>query len=643
MLFSHSLIYLLPFVSFTSASPTRNARTTLSRRNTTEPGIYYGVTSAEHEEHSKTLKKGGYRIQSLSVFGAPPEVRYAAIWTKTEGAAFETIADANEDAFNAWHESWKSKGYVSTHVSATGPDGRAVFAGAMEQANITEVHACGMNTPYAFQNVTMGMDIAVKGFSIYGEPSDRRYCIIGHENTGHRKQITYYPPDAQVYDFQTKYKAVTSARFWRPAFFDISNDLVVSALYEDTSIGKWEAKFNVTASGLDAEIQAQKSKGLSLIQLQGGDDGKNTIYTAIFAEEFKFLPMEWNANGEIAAFTDNEAATTDLDATMRNWMAKNGIRQAQVAISRNGTLRGERAFTLAERDFPVVHPTDKMLLGSVSKMFTHAAVQCLIDDKLINLTTKVFPLLGYNNPKDARTSDITVDHLIQHTAGYNRDRSGDIAYKFREVAIFNNRSEPSTLRDMIEYQVNQLLDFTPGESYSYSNFGTMMLSYIVANLTGAPYLDFLKERVLKDDFEVEPFTSPLEDHINDPIVQESRFVNLSPFFPQESVLIPNVAGGDGTIKEETFGVAALRASAATVSRFVGNHGKRFFLQLSREKLMTNMLQLSGPSVAAKLTRAVTAVYLEPVPMSCLREETDNTIRPLFSTRGITLMRTSGMI
>lgn len=574
MLFSRSFVYLLPFVSFTSASPTHDVRNILSRRNGTDSGIYYGVTSAEHEEHSKTLKKEGYRIQSLSVYGAPPEVRYAAVWIKTKGAVFETIADANEETFNAWYKSWKSKGYASTLVSATGPDGHAIFAGAMEQSDITEMQACGLKAPYEFYNVTMDIDkeFAFKSISVYGEPSNRRYCMLGHENIGYRKQSTFYPGDAVVYDFQNKYDAQTSARFWRPSYLDVSNDHVISALFEDTSIGKWEAKFDVTESELNAEIQTQKSKGLSPIQLQGGSDGKSTVYTAIFAEKSEPLPKEWNANGKFTGFTDNDNVTSDIDSVMRNWMTSNGIRQAQIAIAHEGKLLGERAFTLAESDRSVVKPTDKMLLGSVSKMFTHAATQRLIDDGLLNLTTQVFPLLGYT-PKDPRANDITVNHLVEHTAGYDRGKSGDICFKFCDVAISKNSSEPQTLRDMIEYMVDQPLDFTPGDDYVYSNFGTMVLSYLVTNLTGIPYMDFLKERVFEDGVEAEQYTAALKDHVNDPIVQESRYVDASPYFPQERVMIPHVAGGDNNIKDETVGVVGLKASAATIARFIGKNGE----------------------------------------------------------------------
>ncbi|KAL1596326.1 hypothetical protein SLS60_008971 [Paraconiothyrium brasiliense] len=572
MLFSRSFLHLLPLISLASSLPSEE-RNDLSRRNNgTNSGTYYGVTSAEHEERSKSLKAGGYRVRSLSVFGVPPDVKYAAIWFKAEGPEFETIASADAVTFNSWYESWKNKGYVSTHVSATGPVESAVFAGVMEQADISERLKCGMDTPYAYANATMDLNILVKGVSVYGSPTNRRYCIVGHENIGNRKQSTYYQTDTVVFDYQKTYNAETQKRFWRPTYLDVTNDHLVSSLFEDTSVGMWESKVGLTESQLKAEVETQAKKGLSLVQLQGGGDGDDVVYTAIFAEHSTPLSQNWNANGKVIGFENNDAVTSALDSTMRNWMEWNGIRQAQVAIAREGTLLGERAFTLAESDRAIVQPTDKMLLGSVSKMFTHAATQRLIDDGLLNLTTTVYPLLGYK-PSDERANNITVEHLVHHTAGYDRAVSGDIGFMFREVARSKNSSSPQTLRDMIEYMVDRPLDFTPGDGgYAYSNFGTMLLSYVVTNLTGTPYVQFLKERVLTSGLEAELFATVADKHVNDPIVQETRYTNFSPLFPQEEVLVPNTAGGDGDIKEEAVGSFGLRASASTIARFIGKNG-----------------------------------------------------------------------
>jgi CubicO group peptidase (beta-lactamase class C family) len=55
----------------------------------------------------------------------------------------------------------------------------------------------------------------------------------------------------------------------------------------------------------------------------------------------------------------------------------------------------------------------------------------------------------------------------------------------------------ATVRDVIEYMLTQPLQFTPGEKKVYSNYGLMLLGYLVSNVTGMPYMDFLEKNILQ--------------------------------------------------------------------------------------------------------------------------------------------------
>lgn len=43
---------------------------------------------------------------------------------------------------------------------------------------------CSMTSPFAHDNTTNGIDLFIKGLSIYGAPSGHRSCILGHEIPG---------------------------------------------------------------------------------------------------------------------------------------------------------------------------------------------------------------------------------------------------------------------------------------------------------------------------------------------------------------------------------------------------------------------------------------------------------------------------
>lgn len=251
-------------------------------------------------------------------------------------------------------------------------------------------------------------------------------------------------------------------------------------------------------------------------------------------------------------------------------MRRNSVRQAQVAASINGTVVASRAYTWAENDRAIVEPSDKFLLASVSKAFTSAAIDHVISTGLLNLTTPVYALLGYNDPADRRSLDITVQQLLDHTAGFDRSISGDIGFFFTAFAQSLNQSTPVTLPQLVDYVATQPLDFTPGERTAYSNYGTMLLSYVITNLTGESYISYLEKYVL-DGADVEVWETAAEAHKSDPIVPETKFTGISALQPLSRNHVSNAHGGDGSIKEEVVGSFGLQASAATISQFFGSH------------------------------------------------------------------------
>ncbi|KAH7133086.1 beta-lactamase/transpeptidase-like protein [Dactylonectria estremocensis] len=533
---------------------------------------YYNVKGSDHAKRAKSLSADGYQIVSLSTYGSPPHVKYAAVWSQREGNPFEIIHGANKTAYDSWLESWKAKGYVSTQVSATGPGGKAVFAGVVEKTTAVAnwIQVCDLTNPWGFENSTDGIDMAIKGFRMYGTPSDRRYCVLGHENVGNQQSTIFYTTSFYTADYSALFQSETQKRFWRPSKLWVSEDHIITPQFVDTDVGRWAAVDDLTAAELAKEIKKQKQNGLVPVELQGGGDGKDARFAAIFVEHHVPSPRKWTAKGSVKGFKDNTAARTRMDGIMKTWMQKTGVRQAQVAVAQNGSIVAERSYTWAESNRAVVKPDDIFLLASLSKMFVHAAIYNLIEAGSLNYSTQVYPLLGYT-PVDARADNITIRHLLEHTGGYDRDQSGDPTLRFRDIAIEqSNGTRAADVRDLIEYMVARPLDFTPGEGYGYSNYGSTLLGYIASNVTNTPYLEFLKKKIL-NGLNVQLYRTAAETHAKDRIVQESKYTGLDPVHPLSSEQVPGPHGGDGAIKEATLGAFSLAASASTIAKFIGSH------------------------------------------------------------------------
>ncbi|KAF6829153.1 beta-lactamase, partial [Colletotrichum musicola] len=570
-MYPHSFLGLLTsclsLCSISLAVPTERR---LANDSSAAVQTYFNLDGAAHGDKVKTLTADGYRVVSLSAYGTAPNANYAAVWAKRDGNPFEVIYDADEATYNSWLDLWKTRGYVSTHVSATGPAGSAVFAGVMEKANITSwFQDCGITSPYSFDNATGGANTIVKDFRMYGTPADRRYCILAHENVGNQLSTIFYTTNYSI-NYAEIYSAELAKRFWRPSRLFLSDDHVITPQFVDTEVGKWEAFDGLTADELSTQIEAHKAKGMHPIDLHGGASGNDVRFTVIFAANDVPEPRKWAAMGTVTGFKDNDAASSAFDSTMQAWMRKNGVRQAQVAVALNGSTIAERSYTWAEANRAVVQPDDVFLLASVSKIFVHAAVAHLVDAGKLNYSTLVYPLLGYK-PTDPRANDITIEHLLRHSAGYDRSISGDTAFMFREVAFaMSNGTRAATLRDLIEYQLGKTLDYDPGQSYAYSNYGTMLAGYVVSNVTGTPYLDFLRENII-GDLDVRVYETDGSKHVDDRIVQESKWTGWDPVVPDANRLVPGPYGGDGAVKEECMAGFSLAASASTIAKFIGSH------------------------------------------------------------------------
>jgi len=187
-------------------------------------------------------------------------------------------------------------------------------------------------------------------------------------------------------------------------------------------------------------------------------------------------------------------------ALMRKWDVPGGA----LAVARHGKLVLVRGYGFAnkERRAPV-ETTSLFRLASLSKTVTAVSMLQLVQEGRLKLDDKVVPILGDQGPRpdritDARVHDITVRHLLQHSGGFNRARSGDVMFLPGAAEAAKRQRGPlppdcpTILRDTLERR----LDFAPGERFAYSNVGYCILGRIVERVTGATYEAHVRARVL---------------------------------------------------------------------------------------------------------------------------------------------------
>lgn len=171
-----------------------------------------------------------------------------------------------------------------------------------------------------------------------------------------------------------------------------------------------------------------------------------------------------------------------IDSLVRAEMATQRIPGVAVAVVLRDSVRVAAGWGYAnvEHQVPVTERTI-FQSGSVGKQFTAAAVLALVDDGRLRLDD---PLLRWVPDAGRQWRGVTVRHLLSHTSGIPT---------YSEELIDYRRDYSET--DLVRLVRTLRPEFAPGERFSYSNTGYILLGIIVRAVSGEFYGDFLRARV----------------------------------------------------------------------------------------------------------------------------------------------------
>jgi CubicO group peptidase (beta-lactamase class C family) len=131
-----------------------------------------------------------------------------------------------------------------------------------------------------------------------------------------------------------------------------------------------------------------------------------------------------------------------------------------------------------------ISPDMVFRLGSLTKQMTTAGIMMLAEEGLLQVDD---PITQYFPDYPTHGYTITLRHLMTHTSGI---------IDFLAIEEFSDiEKEDITAIDVIDFFKNAPMNFAPGEAYSYTNSGYVMLGAIIEQLSGQSYEDFVQERI----------------------------------------------------------------------------------------------------------------------------------------------------
>ncbi len=199
----------------------------------------------------------------------------------------------------------------------------------------------------------------------------------------------------------------------------------------------------------------------------------------------------------------DEPALATFDRVMLKFMNDHQVPGAALAIARHGKIIYARGFGYSDvAKHEPVNPDALFRIASISKPFTAAAILQLVERGQLKLSDRPFETLGFkphldgNSQVDPRLYTITIQQLLHHTAGFDRETSFDPMFRPIDIAKALGTKSPAEQAAMIEYMMGRPLDFNPGAKEVYSNFGYCVLGRVIEQHTDMRYIAYVQKEVL---------------------------------------------------------------------------------------------------------------------------------------------------
>ncbi|MBY9001600.1 MAG: beta-lactamase family protein [Candidatus Heimdallarchaeota archaeon] len=245
--------------------------------------------------------------------------------------------------------------------------------------------------------------------------------------------------------------------------------------------------------------------------------------------------------------TDISQIQSFFDQTIANYRTLHNIPGITLSVVNSTNilhLNGYGYANIAENTF--VNPNTTMFrAASVSKLFTWTAVMQLYEQGLLDLEEDVNTYLSEFKIPQKYDEPITMLHLMSHSAGFDQP-----SY-YRNIALSLDDLLP--LEEFLKKYMPSLVR-APGEFTTYSNYGAALAGYIVSEISGLPFEDYIEKNIFEPlGMNFSTFRQPIPDDIIDEIVTGYLMTEEGVLEPQEFV---NVAlAPAGTISISAYDAA----------------------------------------------------------------------------------------
>jgi CubicO group peptidase (beta-lactamase class C family) len=170
-----------------------------------------------------------------------------------------------------------------------------------------------------------------------------------------------------------------------------------------------------------------------------------------------------------------------IDALMKHCY-ENGLFNGSIIVTEHGSIYYSNNFGFADKkNDQHLTGASQFYLASVSKQFTSMAIMILKEQGRLSFQDK---LSKFFPDFPAYAKKVTIEHLMTHTSG--------IADPYSLGIIRVGLRNQDVLKKLM---LQDSLEFEPGEKYSYSNGGYILLALIIEKVSGQSFSEFMNKYI----------------------------------------------------------------------------------------------------------------------------------------------------
>ncbi|MHA1908240.1 MAG: serine hydrolase domain-containing protein [Candidatus Thorarchaeota archaeon] len=181
--------------------------------------------------------------------------------------------------------------------------------------------------------------------------------------------------------------------------------------------------------------------------------------------------------------------TTFFNDEIPEYMNDTNVAGILISVVKDGEVLHSSGYGYADVAQDIAATTDTLFgIASISKTFTATAVMTLVENGTLDLDEDINTYLDlFQIPTIEGSDPITLKHLLTHTAGFEESL---------DSIFYPTSSGMPTMETFLRYRMPAQVH-PAGYIQSYSNLGASLAGYIVQEVSGISYEQYIEDYVLE--------------------------------------------------------------------------------------------------------------------------------------------------